>query len=439
MTPERQFRRNLRALTWSVAVIALSVSLLFTVVFRTVRNDQIRLIDRQLRYHNVILELQGAIGYGGLIHHFKNWILRPEEPKYRDMAIASADRALALLGVLHTELGNAGIDISLEHQRAVLQGYRDNVDVITRMHHQGADLHAIDDAVRINDMLALDEIAVLKDRMLIAMRVQQARLETRKLLLYLLPFGLLVVLALTMLVLVRQRAQLRFEHDAARIDEMEKFTQIAVHDLRAPLRQISTLAEFAREDIKQDDSALHEAIAANLACIMDRAEKLDALVLSVFRYITVEGASHEVSDVDLRQLVNDIAGMHLPESATLTMEGEFPTVRAQRLELEIILRNLMSNAVKHHPQKCPHIVVRHRYERHRHCFEVQDNGPGVDEQFREKVFEMFWSLKARDLPGEVAGVGLALVRRIILKWGADLSLTNVSPNGALFRFTMPRF
>ena len=161
------------------------------------------------------------------------------------------------------------------------------------------------------------------------------------------------------------------------------------------------------------------------------------MVLAIFRYITVEGASQEVSEVDLHALVQSIARTHLPEGASLTMEGEFPTVRAQRVELEIILRNLISNAVKHHPEKRPQIVVRHTRDKRRHCFEVQDDGPGIEEKFAEKVFEMFWSLNARDLPGDVAGVGLALVRRIILKWGTDLSLRNATPNGAVFRFTMP--
>ena len=437
MTPERQLKRNLRSLTISVAAAGIAVAILVTAIYHTVRRDQMALAARQLEHHDLAFEYLSSIGYGGFIHHFKNWVIRPAEVQYRDAAIASVDRALTLLDRMEQELVAVGITLAPTAQRETLQAYRKMIDVVSEMNAEGADIAETDRTVRISDSSALAEIGALRSALATAMTEQQVRLEDRNLLLYLLPFGLVALTSLIVMALIRQRAQLRFDHDSARIDEMEKFTQIAVHDLRAPLRQITALAEFARGDLDQPDIDMRAAVANHLETILDRADKLDEVVLAIFRYITVEGASQEVSEVDLHALVQSIARTHLPEGASLTMEGEFPTVRAQRVELEIILRNLISNAVKHHPEKRPQIVVRHTRDKRRHCFEVQDDGPGIEEKFAEKVFEMFWSLNARDLPGDVAGVGLALVRRIILKWGTDLSLRNATPNGAVFRFTMP--
>ena len=90
MTPQIQLRRNLRTITWTIAGIGVAVTLLFAAVFLYARRDQARLIETQLAKHSVMIELQSAIGYGGMIHHFKNWVLRPDEPQYRDAAVDSA-------------------------------------------------------------------------------------------------------------------------------------------------------------------------------------------------------------------------------------------------------------------------------------------------------------------------------------------------------------
>ena len=103
MTPERQLKRNLRTISWTIGVIFLLSAAIFSAIFLFARRDQLRLAEDQLARHTVLLDLQGAIGYGGMVHHFKNWVLRPGETRYRDEALDAADRALALLDRLKTE------------------------------------------------------------------------------------------------------------------------------------------------------------------------------------------------------------------------------------------------------------------------------------------------------------------------------------------------
>lgn len=437
MTPQKQLRRNLKTITWTIAGIGLGVTLLIAAVFLYARRDQARLIETQLAQHNVMIELQATIGYGGMIHNFKNWVLRPGEAHYRDAAVASAERALALIDQLSEMVAEAELDVSLDAQRQTLNAYLEQINTVTTMHLAGASAREIDNAVRISDSDALGELAQLREQMINHMRAQQSALEDRKVLVMMMPFVLIVVLAAGLLLLVRQRARLRIEYDATRIDEMEQFTQIAVHDLRAPLRQITSLAEFALDDLEHPDT--QGDLRDHLEMIANRTTKLEALVAAVFRYIRVEGAAQEITEVDLRALVEEIARLHVPAGGNVRLDGEFPTVRAQAVELGIILRNLISNAVKHHPDKAPDIIVRHAREGTGHRFEVEDNGPGIARKDAGKVFDMFWSLEKQENSAEVSGVGLALVRRIVTRWGTGISLRDAKPSGAIFSFTMPAF
>ena len=380
---------------------------------------------------------ENTIGYGGMIHHFKNWVLRPDEPKYRDGAIASAQQALAMLEGFEKDPVLSQLDLSLQAQRATIGSYLDNIDTINRMHLEGATAREIDDAVRINDLDALNELAALRDRVARQMRLDQSRLVDRRNLILALPSVVIVLLLGGLLLLARQRGRLRSEFDTMRVEEMEQFTQIAAHDLRTPLRQISSLAEFALEDMEGGEPVPPEAMRDNLVTIMGRARKLDGLIKAVFRYIQVEGASQEITEVDLRRMIDDLAELHIPEGGSIRLEGEFPTIRAQRVELEIILRNFISNAVKHHPEQKPTVVVRHFREGRQHRFEVEDNGPGIPAEHADKVFQMFWSIRDNVPAEEVSGVGLAVVRRIVNRWGTELSLRNAEPSGAVFGFSVP--
>ena len=436
MTPERQLKRNLRTISWTIGVIFLLSAAIFSAIFLFARRDQLRLAEDQLARHTVLLDLQGAIGYGGMVHHFKNWVLRPGETRYRDEALDAADRALALLDRLEAMLEQDGDNLPLAAQRAAIGSYKTNIATVSALHAAGTSSREIDHAVRVSDSEALGELSVVRDRMVARMRAQQAALTDRRNIALLIPSMLLVILLCCLLLLVRQRARLRLEHGAARIDEIENFTQIAAHDLRAPLRQIRALAEFAAEELETGEPEAEGLIGIHLATISERAVRLEELIKAVFRYLQVDGAAQEVTEVDLRALAEELGDLHLPHGE-LCLEGAFPTVRAQRVELEIILRNLISNAVKHHPDHSPRIILRHWMEGRNHRFEVEDDGPGIAPEHAARVFDMFWSLKASGAAQEVSGVGLALVRRIVTGWGTEISLRAAAPHGAVFSFTMP--
>ena len=437
MTPKSQLARNLRIITCTILAIGVATVVLLVFVFVINSREQENLIEAQLDAHTTLIELQAAIGYGGMIHKFKNWVLRPDEPYYRDRALETGQKALALLDHLETTEVFKRLGLTLDAERRTIQSYIENIDLASELHAQGMLPGEIDDRVRIDDDEALTELRQLQQKMIAVMREQQRELIARKNFLLMQPTLIIAILLTMLLLLVRQRAHLRSDFDALRVSEMEQFTQIAAHDLRTPLRHIASMAEFAAEELEHDGASARAAAREHIDGIFERTRKLEALIRAVFRYIMIEGASQEVETVNLRELVIDLGALHIPEGGTLRLEGELPVVRAQRVELEIILRNLMSNAVKHHPTGTPTITLRYSRKGRLHQFEIEDDGPGIPEEHAEKVFGMFWTPNLDKETGDVSGVGLALVRRIVNRWGTELSMSNANPTGAIFRFSMP--
>jgi signal transduction histidine kinase len=104
--------------------------------------------------------------------------------------------------------------------------------------------------------------------------------------------------------------------------------------------------------------------------------------------------------------------------------------------LEQVLRNLINNAIKHHDSGHGTVWVSVVADERFYTFSVSDDGPGIPAQYSEKVFTMFTTLKPRD-EVEGSGMGLAIVKKIVLAVGGNIQLDTVVGKGANFIFTWP--
>jgi CheY-like chemotaxis protein/anti-sigma regulatory factor (Ser/Thr protein kinase) len=107
------------------------------------------------------------------------------------------------------------------------------------------------------------------------------------------------------------------------------------------------------------------------------------------------------------------------------------------MPLQQILMNLIGNAIKHHDKKVLHIDVTVEDRGTALAIAVKDDGPGIPAQFHEQIFKMFQTLKPRDLV-EGSGMGLAIVRKHIERFGGTLGLESVEGRGSIFRFNWPK-
>jgi len=216
--------------------------------------------------------------------------------------------------------------------------------------------------------------------------------------------------------------------------ELQDFAYIVSHDLKAPLRGISTLAGWISSDHRE---SLDEDAREKLDLLLVRVRRMNDLIDGILKYSRVGRARGEVVPVDCGALLAETIDLLAPgERFTVTVQENLPTVTADRTKLGEVFQNLISNAVKYIDK--PKGEIRVGCEPYGDCwkFSVSDNGPGIDEKYHEKVFQIFQTLGPRDNLGST-GVGLAVVRKIVDQMGGQVWIESVPGEGSTFLFTVP--
>ena len=204
-------------------------------------------------------------------------------------------------------------------------------------------------------------------------------------------------------------------------EELEQFAYVASHDLRAPLRGIENLVTWIEEDL---ESSLAGDTRTNMDLLKSRVRRLESLLDDLLAYSRA-GRGDTVSDlVDTKEMVGELALLVGPPQGFSIVRGEtLPILQTARAPLTQVVQNLISNAIKHHDRPGNgHVWIEALALPHAIEFTVTDDGPGIPERFRERVFGMFQTLKPRD-EVEGSGMGLAIVKKLIERQGGKIWLT----------------
>ena len=229
--------------------------------------------------------------------------------------------------------------------------------------------------------------------------------------------------------------------------ELDQFAYVASHDLKAPLRAIALLAEWITEDAAP---LLPAASLAHLAKLNGRVHRLDKLLSDLLDYSRAGRVSSDPEQVDTRQLVQSIVELlNPPPGFTIVVGDSLPALYTERVPLETVFRNLIQNAIKHHDHPEPgcvsitaaEILTEYRAgQTTEHApvveFAVTDDGPGIDPEYHERVFQLFQTLQPRDLV-EGSGMGLSVVKKTVESRGGAIRLVSQAGSGATFYFTWP--
>lgn len=226
----------------------------------------------------------------------------------------------------------------------------------------------------------------------------------------------------------------QLEHKNA---ELERFTYTVSHELKTPLVTVSGFIGLLERDIADGDRA---RIRADIERIQHAVETMsgqleDLLELSRVGRIVNPAQRFSVSDL-CHEVLPMIEGPIGQSSARIEIEPAMPAVAADRLRVGEVVRNLVENAIKFHGGAgVPEIEIDADLDGDRVEIRICDNGPGIEPQFREKVFELFDRLDD-SVPG--TGIGLALARRIVELHGGRIWIeTPKNGQGSCFCFTLP--
>lgn len=220
------------------------------------------------------------------------------------------------------------------------------------------------------------------------------------------------------------------------LQALNQFTYAASHDLKAPLRAIKHLTDWITEDAAE---VLPEKSKIHLAKLENRIQRMDKFLDDLLIYSRVERQFYQnIERVDTGALIKEVIEVLAPPpDFVIVVQEDMPPLKTQRILLELIFKNLIENAIKHHHQAKGRVQISAQEVDGFIEFAVTDDGPGIDPRFHERIFQIFQTLRPRD-EVEGTGAGLAIVKKAIESQGGTITVDSAEGQGATFRFTWPR-
>lgn len=233
---------------------------------------------------------------------------------------------------------------------------------------------------------------------------------------------------------VKERTQALVEVN----EELENFAYVASHDLRAPLRPLMEVPKWVRETLMEKYGEVPEEVDIDLSEMETHSRRMDKLLTDLLTYSRIgrtKDLSVEVDPIDLIEESIDLSGV--PDGFKVDYPKTLPRITCIPTEFNLIMRNLINNAIKHHDSSKGTIRITGEAGPEKVEFTVTDDGPGIDAKFSDKIFEMFATLRPRD-EVEGSGMGLTMVRKIVSKAGGSVSVgPNPEGRGSIFTVTFP--
>ena len=218
--------------------------------------------------------------------------------------------------------------------------------------------------------------------------------------------------------------------------DLKHFAFAASHDLQEPLRMITAYSQMLSSRFPQQMDREASWFVAN---IVEGTERMRELLSDLLTYMEVGPRREENAElVDLKRVVENVKQdlrPSLEETGTLISADELPCVRAHAAHLTSLFQNLIANAIKYRANDPPVIHISAELADGQWRVAVADNGIGIAPQYHKQIFEVFKRLHGRQIPG--TGVGLAICKRVVERYGGRLWVESSEGQGATFYFTLP--
>lgn len=220
-------------------------------------------------------------------------------------------------------------------------------------------------------------------------------------------------------------------------EELESFASIASHDLQEPLRKVRTFTEqlTVLEADRLSEKGRDYLVRANSA-----AERMQNLIEDLLKFSRVSTQGRPFELVDLGEVATRVVGdleNQVEEAGASVDIGPLPVITADPLQMQQLMQNLISNAIKfRRPDAAPEVKVRAEIRNGRMHLSVSDNGIGFEPKYAARIFRIFERLHGRtEYPG--TGIGLALCRKIADRHGGTIEAESSPGQGATFTVVLP--
>ncbi len=212
--------------------------------------------------------------------------------------------------------------------------------------------------------------------------------------------------------------------------ELNKFAYVVSHDLKAPIRGIYNVIQWIEEDHGREISS---QMRKYLDIIPDRITRMEGLIDGLLDYARISRDKHLKERVDVDVLLQGVVELLVPKNFKVTI-GLMPVLYTEKILLEQVFSNLVSNAVKYTRGSTGEINITCKDLENVYEFTVADNGIGIEPAYNQKIFEIFQTLREKH-DKESTGIGLAIVKRIIDEQNGCIKVVSQPGQGASFIFT----
>jgi len=216
--------------------------------------------------------------------------------------------------------------------------------------------------------------------------------------------------------------------------ELREFAQIVSHDLKAPLRAISQLSFWISQDYSNE---IDQEGQKKLEMLIARVKRLDNLIEGILLYSKAGKVREKEISISLHNIVEEaITLLNPPSHIKIIIENKLPDYTGDPTRFGQLFQNLIDNAIKFMDK--PQGLIKIGCHEDTECWEfyVSDNGPGIEEKYYDRIFQIFQRLLSRD-EQEGTGIGLSLVKRIVQIYGGKIWLKSNPGKGTSFHFTLP--
>jgi light-regulated signal transduction histidine kinase (bacteriophytochrome) len=217
--------------------------------------------------------------------------------------------------------------------------------------------------------------------------------------------------------------------------ELNNFTSIAAHDLRAPLRAISGFAGLLQKNYKDKLDAKADDY---ISYIVEGTERMNHLINDLLKYARVGIREKPLVPVDVNTVIQktlaDLTFEITQSNAAITVDP-LPRVSADNLELIQLFQNLIGNAIKYR-SNAPRIHISAEQRDGEWLFQISDNGIGIDPLQFDRIFQIFSRLHSSDAYSGT-GIGLAICKKIVEGLGGRIWVESKPGEGSTFFFTLP--
>jgi len=215
--------------------------------------------------------------------------------------------------------------------------------------------------------------------------------------------------------------------------ELQEYAHVVSHDLKSPLRNISALVHWVKEDIQNEVTA---QTYSHLEMINSTLEHMETLIANVLVYSSLSEQPLITEPVDLDKLLHEVVTLtQAPPYITIVFKRSFPVLNVDAVKMRQVFQNLIDNAIRYSDKSAGIVELDYALIKGNHAFSVKDNGIGIDPAYHEKIFKIFQTLASNK---ESTGIGLSIVKKILDFYNGKIWVESTLGSGATFCFTIPK-